>query len=234
MTNDKFDRELNTLYQQRKSHITAPNITLSDVPKSSKRTPFQLFAILVTGGCASFAIMAFISHLSSMPDSIEPLTANHVEIDIKDKVVYEEEKATVVAKPPLPPQPTSQQPVAQKELAPVPLAPTKPMTPEKVALLPSINTSLPSIKVPDLDIKPVLKVLPKYPRNVTITKNSSIKLRYTITVDGRVENPIIIKSNLVKSLEKSTKKALLQWRYKPNADYPIQSEIIFEFEPISH
>ncbi|TPH15576.1 energy transducer TonB [Litorilituus lipolyticus] len=234
MTNDKFDRELNTLYQQRKSHITAPNITLSDVSKPSQRTPFQLFVILLTGGCASFAIMAFISHLSSMPNSTAPLTSSHVEVDIKDEVVYEEEKTTVVVKPPLPPQPTSQQPVTQEELAPEPVAPTKPITPEKVALLPSNDTGLPSINVPVLDIKPILKVLPKYPRNVTIMKGSSIKLRYTITVDGRVENPIVIKSNLVKSLEKSTKKALLQWRYKPNTDYPIQSEIIFEFEPINH
>ncbi|RHW75724.1 TonB family protein [Colwellia sp. RSH04] len=231
MTNDKFDRELNSLYQQRQSQITPPNVCVSEKSSAPKRTPLQFIAVFVAGGFASFAIMAFISHLSSAPEPDMAIPLTHVEIDINDVVDDDEDQTVIVIKQPLPKPPTSTQPLAQESMIPSPVAPITPLLAEDIVISPATDTRLPTINLSAFKIEPVLKVMPKYPRNVTLKKVSSIQLRYTITTDGAVKDIVVVKSDVANTLEKATKKALLQWRYKPHATYPIQNEIIFEFEP---
>ena len=67
MKHEDSDKEIASLYQQRKQQIEVPEINLSLLQKKKKPlyTIVQLLAILFFGSVASFGILAVISHFSA-------------------------------------------------------------------------------------------------------------------------------------------------------------------------
>ncbi len=73
MKDEQFDKELSELYQQRKSKIIAPNITLSSPSTKRNYSVIKLLSIFTVGGIASFGIMAVMSYFAKNPEEQEQM-----------------------------------------------------------------------------------------------------------------------------------------------------------------
>jgi len=92
---------------------------------------------------------------------------------------------------------------------------------------------LPQINEPILSIKPVYKVMPKYPVHAQQKKHSgTIRFRYEIDSSGNVKNINIVNSDVSRELQKSARRALLKWKYNPIDKFLDSYEIIFEFNAL--
>jgi TonB family protein len=231
MSTDKFDKELSQLYQQRKQQTAAPTLEIASTTTliKSSRSPWQMLVLLLTGGVASFGIMALVTHFAKAPvhGSSEQYKQHSVRV-IEIVEVNPEKIALPPVTPPLPPKPVTNIPKAINEKLTATAAITKPM----LALnKPTENVvTVPTIKQPIFDIKPVYKVMPEYPKNALYARKSgTIKLQYRISYTGKVIDITGLNKHSDRVLERSAKQALSQWRYPKESGGDKFLEVEFEF-----
>jgi len=239
MKDNDFDREVGKLYQKRKAQIIAPSVEFKASNTKVEAKNYSLtksLSVLLTGGIASFGIFALISHLAKEPVQEGNITSITQPIEIV-KIAPEKTAAqAMVVQPKIPPRlPKARvkQPYIDRD--------SLINTQQEVAAH-SIDifdiegvqvVSLPQLREPKLSIKPVYKVMPKYPVQALQEKRAgTIRLRYQIDNSGDVKNIDVVNSTVSRVLQKSAKKALDKWKYNPDDTFLESYEIIFEFNPI--
>ncbi|MGB1261824.1 MAG: energy transducer TonB [Cognaticolwellia sp.] len=233
MSVDKFDQELSALYQQRKQQTQVPEIELENTTPAIKstRSPWQMLALLLTGGVTSFGIMALISHYVKPPvqGAIEQYQQHSVRVvEITESKL--EKTLLPAAKPPLPPKPESAIPQKSdtSRVSPEQLDFTQPELSVNAALNHSVN--VPTLAQPSIDIVPTYRVMPKYPKSALYARKSgTIKLQYRISDAGKVIDISGLNKHGDRLLERSAKQALTQWRYPAQSGSDKLLEIEFEF-----
>lgn len=232
MSADKFDKELSDLYQQRKQQIDAPNVNLASGNKlqKSRRSPWHILALLLTGGIASFGIMALVTHLAK--PSVHGVNEQYKQHSVRVIELTEvkiEEKTIPVASPPLPPKPTSTTPTIIDNAKPEALAISVKPT---ISLNNSLENSLnvPTINQPKISIKPIYRVMPEYPKTALYARKSgTVKLQYRIADTGKVVDIKSVNQPGDRILERSAKQALAKWRYSTANASDKLLEVEFEF-----
>lgn len=232
MNDEQFDKELSTLYQQRKSQIVAPNIALASLSNRRKYSAVKLLSIFTMGGIVSFGIMAIITHLAKKPEEQQQMFTSQHQVKILEDIEKVVDEKVIVIKPKLPPKPKT--PVLSSDLEL--LVPVKQevstSSVEKVELNAVQIVKLPHFKEPVFLLKPIHKVMPKYSQKTSQEQESgAIRLRYEIDIKGRVNNIEVVSSDVSRELRRSAKKALAKWKYAPNDKIQGHYEIIFEFNP---
>jgi len=230
MNDEQFDKELSGLYQQRKSQIVAPSITLSSPSTNRNYSVVKLLSIFTMGGIASFGIMAIISHFAKSPADHKQMFTKQHQVNIVEDAPKVIDDKVIVIKPKLPPKPNT--PVLASELDL--LAPVKndvqASDVENIELNKVQIVKLPHLKEPNFLIKPVYTVMPKYSHKTLQERQSgAIRLRYEIDGTGSVKNIEVVNSEVSRELQRSAKKALAKWKYKPTDNVQSSYEIIFEF-----
>lgn len=226
MNSDKFDKELSTLYQQRKSQVIEPKIDFEPQPKRAKYSPFKLLSIFLLGGTASFGIMAIISHLTPPPSKTIATHQNYA-TELLPAVTIKQEKPSIKTIKPLPPKPEIQSPSI-----PRPATATleeKPLTLD-VALATEVKVevmSLPTMTQPLKVLKPTYKVMPKY--KVNDAQAGLVDLSYHIAKNGSITDIKIINSNVNRALQRSAKRALAKWQYQDNLSQTQEQQVRFKF-----
>ena len=238
MNNENLDNaaddELSKLYQQRKAEIITPQVNVAQLQKANKKSVSiaRMLSIFAAAGGASFAIFAIITHFATTTANSPSVTEFSKPI-VVEKLPPETDKnkeqdTYSVAIPPLPPQPNTK------------INPIQIVKADKSEQLASNEITLPKsyiqgldvqpLKQPELALKPIYKVLPKY---FIEGKNKSfsgeVKLSYQIKKNGTTTNIKVMSSNVDRELKKSARKALSQWQYKAADNYNGVYEIIFEF-----
>lgn len=233
MSVDKFDKELAKLYQQRKQQIEVPVVDLEKVvtPTKSSRSPWHMLALLLTGGVASFGVMAIITYFAEPAVHGAKQQYKQHSVRVVEITEVKPEEVTLPplpATPPLPPKPISNAP---KVISEVPTASTDIAKPELALNKPMADdVNVPAIEQPKLDIKPTHKVMPEYPKSALYSRKSGkVKLQYRISYSGKVIDISGMNKHSDRALELSAKKALSQWRYPEEAGGEKFLEIEFEF-----
>jgi protein TonB len=230
MKDEQFDKEITTLYQQRKSQIIAPEVTLSEPSTKAKYSVFKVLSTFIFGGIASFGIMAIASYLAKKPEELQQIQYTKHQVKIADIASIEKNDEIIIPKPELPTKP--EKPVVQikKDLL-VPLnskAHVNNVDSFELSMVQIVN--LPQLKEPKLFVKPVYKVMPKYTSNTLKgTHSAAVRLRYEIDEYGNVKNIDVVSNNASRELQRSAKKALAKWKYNPDDNVQRNYEIIFEF-----
>ena len=234
MSADKFDHELSSLYQQRKQQLQAPEFGVENVTKLVKpqRSPWHVLALLLTGGVASFGIMAVITHFAKPPvhGSSEQYKQHSVRV-IEVTEVNTEQLALPSVTPPLPPKPASlpvKHPVSHS-VSPENIDYNQPELSVNKTLNNSVN--IPAINQPSVDILPIHRVMPEYPKSALYARKSgTVKLQYRISAEGKVVDIVGVNKQGSRVLERSAKQALAQWRYPLASASDKLMEIEFEFD----
>ncbi len=230
MSTDKFDNEITRLYQQRKQQFIAPQIKLQHEPNNNKYSPFKLLVLLLSGGLASFGIMAVISHLSTNQTNTTAPVINQHTIEFIELTSNKVTEKTLPAIKPLPPKPAVNTPVTPLILPAQVNTKKHDIIPKKLKVDLIQVVSVPELTEPKLVISPIYKILPEYSIDARTNKQTGeVKLSYQIDSSGRVNNVKIVASSVDRNLQRATKKALAQWLYKPNARLLQEHEIIFKF-----
>ncbi|KGJ97348.1 energy transducer TonB [Colwellia psychrerythraea] len=230
MSTDKFDNEIAQLYQQRKQQIVVPKMKLQQEPSRHKYSPLNLLTLFLAGGMASFGIMAIVSHLStSQIKAIDP-AINSQAIKFIELAPNKPTEKTLATSKPLPPLPIVTSPETPRIIPVQTKTNNHVIKPAKLAVALIQLVTVPQLNEPKLIIKPIYKVLPEYPLDARINNQTGeVKLSYQIDTTGKVSHINIISSSVEKGLQRSAKKALAKWQYKPNAQLLGPHEIIFKF-----
>jgi len=78
-------------------------------------------------------------------------------------------------------------------------------------------------------LRALKKVNPKYPRRAKMKKKGgSVQMAFDISKDGNVSNIRILKSTPKGLFDKSSRKAISQWKFKPN-EFTRSASITFNF-----
>tara|TARA_R110000737_G_scaffold92482_1_gene125393 strand:- start:8729 stop:9442 length:714 start_codon:yes stop_codon:yes gene_type:complete len=233
MSADKFDNELSSLYQQRKQKIQPPVFAAAIAAKPSKiqRSPWHILALLLTGGIASFAIMAVVTHFAKPPvhgNSAQYKQHSVRVVELTDIATPENVLPPVT--PPLPPKPESLPPKYSENSS----VSREGLTLTKAKL--SVNKTLshtvnvPTIKQASIAIVPIHRVMPEYPKSALYARKSgTVKLQYRISDEGKVIDITGLTQHGNRLLERSAKQALTQWRYPAASGGKALLEIEFEF-----
>jgi len=230
MKDDSFDEEIAELYQKRKAQIVAPSITFNKKLKTKSYSMSKLLSILFASGITSFGIFALISHLATEPVKTGDVISTIQPVELVKVIPEKIEPTANIVKAKMPPKPIVKKPSINKK--------TVAITQQRLAAgrietmdAPEIQVvRLPQLTEPRLAIKPVFKVMPKYPIQAQHLKQSGVvRFRYEITPSGTVENINVVNSDVSRDLEKSAKRALSKWRYDANDTFVDSYEIIFEF-----
>lgn len=230
MSTDKFDNEIAQLYQQRKHQVVAPQIKLQQEPIYHKYSPLKLLTFFLAGGMASFGIMAVISHLSTNQNKIIVPVMNSQAIELIELTPNKVTEKTLVIIKPLPAMPEVNTPVTPLILPDHVITNTHTIKPVELKVNLIQVVTVPQLTEPTLVNEPIYKVLPEY--SVDARNNNQageVKLNYQIDSFGKVNNIKIVSSSVDRNLQRTTKKALSQWLYKPNAQLSGEHEIIFKF-----
>lgn len=231
MSADKFDNELSSLYQQRKSKIQAPELDLTSVTTTvkSQRSPWQMLGLLLTGGVASFGIMAVITHFAKPPvhgssDQYKQHSVRVVEAVAAPEALLPATTAPLPVKPTsLPPKHSTKTRVSDDALA---LAQVK----LSVDNLLNPELKIPKVKQAAITIVPTHRVMPEYPKSALYAgKSGTVKLQYRISAEGKVININALTQQGDRLFERSAKQALSQWRYPETSSSDQILEIEFEF-----
>lgn len=234
MKHEDSDREIASLYQQRKQQIEAPRIHLSSLQKKKKPlyTIVQLLAILFFGSAASFGILAVISHFSTQvpmpPKQFLPTKLSIVELKHEEVTPVDEVIAIVI--PPLVPKKPYVAPVYSKNpqvhgMTDLPNALPFSLTVDVITV--SIN---PKVTQPVLSLVPIYREQPKYTNKaIRAQQSGTVKLAYLISSQGNVSNITTVESNANRELNFAAKKALSRWRYRAGEYSEEGYEIIFDF-----
>jgi TonB family protein len=231
MSADKFDKELSELYQQSKKQSHAPTVDLtSDAkPVKSTRSPWHMLALLVTGGAASFGIMALVTHFAKPPahGNSEQYKQHSVRV-VEITEVNPEVVTLPPVTPPLPPKPEGHTPKASSEIPTPTSAITKPTFAFNKPTADAVN--VPEINQPTFDVQPIHRVMPEYPKSALYSRKSgTVKLQYRISYTGKVIDISGLNKHGNRLLERSAKQALSQWRYPEESGGDKFLEIEFEF-----
>lgn len=231
MTGKDFDKEISELYQQRKAQVVAPTIDLQQQPLVSNYHPTKLLSLFVAGGIASFGVMAIISHLSTPPSEVTITKVTEQPIKLIDLPPQEaDEKQVLVAKS-LPTKPESN----LAKLAhgtELQVTQNNEQSMSEVINVEALITpvSLPTLTAPKVTLEPTYKVLPEYSLSARKAQQTGeVVLRYQIDSAGKVTNITLISSDVSRELQRSAKKALTQWRYKPSNSLPGEQVVTFQF-----
>ena len=66
---------------------------------------------------------------------------------------------------------------------------------------------------------PLVRVPPRYPgRAARLQIEGSVTVEFTITTDGSVTEPVIIKSDPPKVFDRAALQAIVQWKFKPRVE----------------
>ena len=232
MSADKFDKELADLYQQRKQQIQAPTINLASETKMIKpqRSPWHMLVLLLTGGVASFGIMALVTHFAKPPvhGVGEQYKQHSVRVIELIEVQPEQETLPPVSRP-LPPKPEITTPTRTDNARPEATAINE--TPTLSFNNTADNTlKIPAINQPNVSINPVHKVMPEYPKSALYARKSgTVKLQYRISDTGKVVDIVSVNQHGNRLLERSAKQALAKWRYSTANASDKLLEVEFEF-----
>jgi len=234
MKHENSDREIASLYQQRKQQVEAPEIHFSALQKKKKPlyTIVQLLSILFFGSVASFGILAVISHFSTQvpmpPKQVSPTQLNVVELEHEEITPVDEVIAIVI--PPLAPKKPYVAPTYSKN------AQVHGMTDLPNALPFSLSVDVitvsinPKVKQPALSLVPIYQEQPKYSHKaIRAQQSGAVKLAYMISPQGNVSNITTVESNTSRELNFAAKKALSRWRYRAGVYNEEGYEIIFDF-----
>ena len=232
MNDEQFDKELSELYQQRKAEIVAPKINLIEPTKRKNYSLAKLFSIFTVGGIASFGILAIITNLAKKPAGSNIVITPKHQVSLADQKARETDDTVMIEKVTLPPKP--EPPTLLPELDV--LIPEKNNARVNVIENITLNTkqiiSVPHLKDPEFLLKPVFKVMPKFPsKSLKEQESGFIRLRYEIDTSGKVINIEIIEREVSRELQRSAINALAKWRYQEATEQKINHEIIFEFNP---
>ncbi len=234
MTGKNFDKDLQQLYQQRKSQVLAPEVTALNMQKTQRRhhTWSGKLAILMMGGAASFGILAIVSHLAKAPQVNKVVDNTNHQVSLNKVVPEKELENAIVVKPVLPAKPAI--PPVPDNSQSLPVAAVKPQARTADFTLP-INIAqvvqLPDIAKPEAEIIPHYKVMPKYPASAIKAKQSgAVKLSYKINDNGQVYDINIVDEKRNRALTRAAKQALTQWQYAPEQASKNSVEVIFEFK----
>jgi len=234
MSADKFDKDIESLYSQRKQNIKAPSITFKAQAPEKKYRVNKMFSIVALGGVASFGILAVMNHLSLLPIAQQPNTHEPmVIVSTIDVEKYNDTNDVLNLTPP------EVQPTIKKSLEAQPTRnfdidtsiKLKPNTIHKTQVNSEhveVISLLPNSFGHNI-IKPTLKVMPVLERNTQLNQSGTIKLSYKIAENGKTQQINIVSSNVSKAVEKSAKKALAQWRYAPHSNMSDVLQVEFQF-----
>lgn len=237
MSADKFDKEIESLYIERKQSIKSPTIAFNEVPKKPKARIMESLSILAMGGIASFSIFAVINHFAHIKPETVIASADHsFYIDVVDLDESLQAKESISVPPELLSQPKAYEKkslrgLPQKEFELSAVSTIKPDTSESL-LLDSTALQVASVladkNVKQFTLKPIYKVMPVFSRTAT-HENGQIKLTYKVNAKGAVDNIRIMESSVNRTLEKSAKKALSQWQFTPGMNTEEKLHVVFQF-----
>jgi TonB family protein len=234
MKHEDSDKEIASLYQQRKQQVNAPDIDFSSLKKNKKPlyTIVQLLGILFFGSAASFGILAVISHFSTQvpkpAEHFSPTKLSVVELDQEQITPVDEVIAIVI--PALVPKKPYVAPVYSKSaqvhgMTELPNALPFSLFVDVITV--SIN---PKVKQPALSLVPIYQEQPKYSHKAIRTQQSgTVKLAYVISPEGSVTNITTVESSANRELNFAARKALSRWRYRAGEYREEGYEIIFDF-----
>lgn len=233
MNEDQFDKEISKLYQQRKSQLVAPKITLPEPSVKARYSGFKILSIFTLGGIASFGIMAIVSHFANNPQTVETTVSVNHPIKITDIPTETTTDTAIVLHPELPTKPEVSSVPTKKDLL-VPLTNQTPVNNiDNFALNRVKIINLPQLKSPKVSIAPIYKVLPKYSgKALSNAQSGAIRLRYEIDALGNVQNIDVVSNEVSRDLARSAKKALAKWKYNPDDVAQRSYEVIFEFNGV--
>jgi len=178
----------------------------------------RFLVALLLGAAVTFALFAFMAFLVSSGDMTKQEQLDNIVVEVNTtppKSAAERRQRT----PPPPPPP--------------PKTPPKPQAPEPTASnntggltfnMPGVNLAAAStgISAPgggfgrDGDATPIVRMNPKYPPQAQRDgKEGWVKLSFTINLLGGVEDVEIIDAKPKRIFNKSAKRALKKWKYKP-------------------
>lgn len=228
MNQSNFDKELAELYQQRKQQVQAPKINLpKDNVKSKWR--FKKPSLFMVGSLSAFGLMAFVHHFyAPKPQKVVPVQEAKYILSVTE--LAEPEDNSIIVKQPLPPKPTSQ--VPESTILDKPPAVTSLQTEINLPQTSDYSLDLPNLKLVAKEIKPSLKVMPKYSiYDLNGVENAQIELSYQVNSKGETQGITVVNSTANRKLQKAAIKALSQWRY-PVSDVASQDQaftVIFDF-----
>ncbi|WP_286232952.1 TonB family protein [Thalassotalea sediminis] len=230
--NDDFDKELNSLYQQRKAQIDAPSIKLPNETFKKRVSVFKPLAILLCGGVSSFGIFALMSHLAKTPTpvTVEPKISHQVVV-LPDVIVDESKDDTVIKSVALPEKTLVATQPNVNGYKPPQIEKVKPSIDSNVTFDGTNTVHLPDIDLPQTSITPILKILPDYPAALLAKKQTGmVKMRYKVAEDGRVINIEIMEQTGDRQFRRAAKKALSAWQYDKDLTINETLEVVFEFQ----
>ena len=233
MSANKFDDELSSLYQQRKTQIKPPVFAAASITKSTtpQRSPWHILALLLTGGVASFGIMAVVTHFATPTVHEKRAQYNQHSVRVVELTeIVTPETVLLPVSAPLPPKPESLPPKssANSNVSQAGLA----LVEAKVSVNKALShvVKVPKIRRASIAITPTHRVMPQYPQSALYAqKSGTIKLQYRISTEGKVIDIIGLNSQGNRILERSAKQALAQWRYPATSGSDEFLEIEFEF-----
>jgi TonB family protein len=234
MKHQDSDKEIASLYQQRKQQVVAPEISFAPLQKNKKPryTIVQLLSILFFGGATSFGILAVISHFSTQPNiqpNLIPQTKLRV-VELDAEEIKPADKVIPIVIPPLIPKKPYVAPVHSKHES---VLETKNIPNELTFALPVdvvIVSVTPSIKQSELSLVPLYQEQPKYSNSaIRSQETGKVKLAYIISPQGKVSNITTVESTANRELNYSARKALSNWRYRAGEYSEAGYEITFNF-----
>lgn len=246
MSRENIDKEINSLYQQRKEKIVTPTITSKELLETNslkkhtqnktkvafKITKFS--SIIGFTFVASFSIFALINQLKTV-DKTNPnntVTVIHRDISLNKNIKPKEVVKPAIVLPNVPPKTNMPTTAIQPAISPPSIIEIKPVIPQ-VAI--NFDSIIPKIAPTTLELALIKKVLPQYPLKAKQQQLSAVvKLSYWVNQYGEVTDIKIIKSTHRQFFDKAAIKALKQWQYDVNSmkittNSPVKHEIEFNF-----
>ncbi len=233
MSADKFDKEIDTLYQQRKKSVQAPSIRFPVENVKPKRKFTEIIPIFAMGSLASFAIFAVIHHFAVLPP--EQATINNDFITHVDIVELDNAKAADNAvNVPTPPKPQAKIQLAEPPKKVFDMS-------RNIAIAASESAGAIAVDHEHVEIvslmpnesgvshQPLYKVMPEYIHE-NGHQSGTVKLSYRVNKKGAVIHVEIVNSSVGRALEKSAKQALKQWKYHAGAEHKKQHFVEFQFK----
>ncbi|QOL26435.1 hypothetical protein LP316_03795 [Thalassotalea sp. LPB0316] len=233
MSNDKFDQELTTLFQQRKNSLNVPEFNVEQALQSQSadkasdtRRWFKPFGLILGGltvSAATFAVMVSMlkqPKIDHVPNQTTDVSVVELEVPTNTSVPDTLPIPELPVQPEVPDRPTSAHSLPEQQALTVP---------SDIHLITPADFRLGELQIaqPNTQLKPLVQKLPVIDQQAF--EVGMIKLGFDIDRQGQVRNVITMENSTNLLMLKATKRALSQWRYaKPETEIK-GMEIIFEF-----
>ena len=207
---------------------------------SISKTPIFLIIALIANLFIFYFIMQLVTHEGFRPPKLEPINLVdfirfNESIDAPDEIKPDEELEEPPPPEDIPPppdlaKPKVKQPDVTEMSLEMPTIESPPLTIDGVPYLGDFAKSPPptsdskdagfgtsSIKPGILtDIRPTLRVQPTYPRRALRSGTEGVvTVEFTITKDGTVKDPVIIKSEPPGVFDSAVLKVINKWKFNP-------------------